>query len=54
MPLAKWSGKPAVKDQQDVSFSFEVRKANGVAVKILERKIRCRGIQVHSWHLFTP
>jgi hypothetical protein len=42
--LAKWSGKGAVEDQQNISLTFEIGQAHGFTLEILQGKIGCGGI----------
>lgn len=53
MPLAEWSGKAAVKDQENIRFCLVIGEFYSFTVKILQRKIRRFGIQFNFWHT-TP
>ena len=44
MPLAEWSDKPTVHNQDDVLFPLKVRERYGVAIHIDGGKIRSRCI----------
>jgi hypothetical protein len=44
MLLAEWSGEAAIEYKQYIRFSLEIGQAHGFTLKILQDKIRSRGV----------
>jgi hypothetical protein len=50
MPLAEWSVKTTVENQDDMRLPAKIGKADGVATKISQFEIGSGGIQGYFWH----
>jgi len=51
MPLAEWSNKAAVENQQHIEFTFQVRKAERLPLVTGQAEIRGGGVQGNSGHV---
>ncbi len=54
MPLAEWSGKAAVENQQNIVFAEEVGEGDRFPAKVGKRKIRGGRIQSNNGHSDGP
>lgn len=50
MPLAEWSDKASIENQQHVAFMAVFRQGYFTPGKFIERKIRCGGIDCYFRH----
>jgi hypothetical protein len=54
MPLAEWSGKGAVENQQYVGFTEKIGEADSLALEILQGEIGGGSIEGDFWHILYP
>jgi DNA-binding IclR family transcriptional regulator len=50
MPLAEWSDKTAIKDEDYMSFAMKIRELDEITVEIGELKIRGGGVDRNFCH----
>lgn len=53
VPLAEWSGKAAVENEQNIRPPAKIGQSDRFAPEIFQRKIGCRGVQSNFRH-FSP